>query len=43
MEKDFLKDLLREHRSLILYYYKNPKTVKKQVRIIHPNSGTLEL
>ena len=27
----------------LLYYYKNPKTLTIKVRIIHPNSDTLEL
>ena len=37
------EDLLHKHRSLILHYYKNSKTLRKQVRIIHPSSDTLEL
>ena len=32
-----------KHRRWILHYYKSPKTLRKQVRIIHPNFGTLEL
>ena len=26
----------------VLRHYKNPKTLRKQVHIIHPNSNTLE-
>ena len=37
------KDLLRKKRKLALHYYKNPKILRKKVRIIYPNSGTLEL
>ena len=29
--------------ALDLHNYKNPKTLKKKVKIIHPSSGTLEL
>ena len=35
--------MLRKHRRLILHYYKSLRTLKKQVCIIHPSSGTLEL
>ena len=37
------KFLLTKKPKLVLHYYKNPKPSEINVRIIYPNSGTLEL